>query len=183
VENVSLKLSRALPIKIFPGKKCATVSYTYETEHSGIKSHRALVGGTYRVFNSEILVLNSAVGVVCKTDPHHPNSRSTNGCLPAGDTNVTAQITNGKIGAFNQLIPQSKVFFRGQLSVGCKEDDLKNNGNICANFYGSLGAEALVNRNLKIVGFCRVATGTTDSQCLAGISIQLDPIYSFGASH
>jgi len=169
--------------RICSEKKCATLSYAYETEKDGIKSHRALAGFQYRVFNSDILVLNGAVGAVCKSDPNNPNVKMRQECGPAGDFNAAIQWTNGKIGAFNQLIPHSQTVYRGQFAIGCKEDDNNLNGNICANIYGRVGGEALINRNLKLVAFCKITTEHGGSECMAGISIMLDPIYNFGKTH
>lgn len=167
--------------RICSGKKCATLSYSYATEHSGVKSHTALVGMQYRVYNSDIFVLNGAVGSICKSNPNDPDNNSDNRCRPAGDFNAALQITNGKIGAFNQLIPQSQAVYRGQLAVGC-EGELE----LCANLnnmYGKVGGEALINRNLKLIAFCKVTVNKEDSHCMAGLSIMLDPFYNFGKSH
>lgn len=162
--------------RICSGTKCATLSYSYATEYSGVKSHTALAGMQYRVYNSDIFVLNGAVGSVCKSNPNDPYNKSDNRCRPAGDVNAALQITNGKIGAFNQLIPQSQAVYRGQLAVGC-------DGELCSNLYGKVGGEALINRNLKLIAFCKVGTDKNESLCMAGLSIMLDPFYNFGRSH
>lgn len=164
-------------VRICPGTKCATIHYSYDTDPSGVKNHTMLAGVQYRPYNSDIFVLNGAVGAICKSDPNGPYTKSDNKCRPAGDFNAALQITNGKIGAFNQLIPQSGAVYRGQLAVGC-------DGELCSNIYGKVGGEALLNRNVKLIAFCKVGTDKNESHCMAGISIQMeDPIYNFGSSH
>lgn len=162
--------------RLCSGKKCATLHYSYDTKTRGENHHKMLGGISMRPFNSDFVVLNGAVGAICSSNSNSYESNSKNKCQPAGDFSGSLQITNGKIGAFNQLIPQSRTVYRGNLSMGCE-------GELCKNIYGQAGAEALINRNVKLVGFCRISSEKEETQCLAGISILLDPIYHFGEVH
>ncbi len=140
----------------FAVDKCVFLDFRLQQKNNEGNEKAIYVGGQYKVWNSDLLVLESGAGSLCQQSN---NDKSVN-CSPALKNNASTMIDAGW---------NTKVTGK----VGCE-------GVYCGEFFGSLQVSVTANPRITVLPInCKVSTNMEETACMAEVRIITDPV-AFG---
>lgn len=143
----------------FAVNKCVFLDLDLRRSKDSDNKTTGYVGGQYKPWNSELVVLESGAGSVCTQDL----DTKAISCSPGIKANVGSTIDAGW---------NTKVTGK----VGCE-------GKFCKEFYASLKVSVTAHPRITVVPVnCKVSTNREETACMAEIKIITDPI-AFGKGH
>lgn len=143
----------------FAVDKCVFLDFDLRSAHDGEKEYAQYAGGQYKIWNSDLLVVEAGAGAVCH---ENPENKSIN-CSPGLKANVGSKVDVGW---------NTKVSGK----IGCE-------GEYCKDFFASLKASVTPVPWFTIVpAHCILSTNRDETGCLAEVKIITDPI-PVGRSH
>ncbi|MGZ3798390.1 MAG: hypothetical protein ACXVB1_18615, partial [Pseudobdellovibrionaceae bacterium] len=142
----------------FDTNKCVFLDFRLH-RFNGTNETSGYVGGQYKVWNSDLVVLEAGGGSVCTSDEETKGVR----CSPAIKANVGSTVDAGW---------NTKVSGK----VGCE-------GAYCSEFFASLQVATTLTPRITIVPVnCKLSTNRDETGCMAEIRVITDPI-PFGRQH
>jgi FtsP/CotA-like multicopper oxidase with cupredoxin domain len=145
----------------FEVNKCVTLNLKFKKLADGnVLDTENTIGGEYKVFNSDLFVIDGGAGVKC-TDEFN---RGKLKCLPALNTALSSQIDVGW---------NTKV----RMEAGCE-------GAYCSEAYASLNIKMRVSPFVTIVPLdCKISTDREESACFASVQFSINPVAIGKRSH
>lgn len=137
----------------FEVNKCVFLDFRLHNPEDQNKEISTYVGGQYKPWNSELLVLESGAGAVCRK-----GEEAKNGQCSLGLKNVLSSTWDA---GWN-----TRVTGR----VGCE-------GEYCKDFFGAFQAAVTPHPRITIVPInCKISTNKDETACFAEVRVQTDPI-------
>ncbi|MGZ3789400.1 MAG: multicopper oxidase family protein [Bacteriovorax sp.] len=138
----------------FEVNKCVTLNMTLKKALAGkINDVDSVVGGEYKVFNSDLLVLDGGAGVKC-TDESNAGKLD---CLPALNLSTSSSID---VGANTRVT----------VEAGCE-------GAYCSEAYADLNVKIKANPRITIIPIdCKISTNADETACFASVNFSSNPL-------
>ena len=145
----------------FEVNKCVTLDMKFKKLANGnIVDMDNTIGGEYKVFNSQLLVVDAGVGVNC-TDKNNVGALN---CLPSLNTAVSSEVSVG----WNTRV---------RVETGCE-------GAYCSEAYASLNIKMRINPYITIVPLdCKISTNQDESACFSSVMFTTNPMALGKSSH